>query len=100
MQESSNVIALPVEHEPIVITNPFRLWIRRRRDNICDSLGWLMERLGVPGAIQPFEIHDQVTGQHVVVTVSARFTVIQVNGRDYYFYRYSGKFDGTGMGCG
>ena len=96
----NDIVALPVDTEPTIITNPLRLWIRRRRDSLTDGLGWLMERLGVPGAIQPFEMQDELTGQHIKVTVSARFTVVQVNGRDYYFYRYTGHFDGTGMGCG
>ena len=100
MDLSTDIFPLPVSTAPTVITNPLRLWVRRRRDNLTDILGWLMKRLGVPGAIQPFEIHDELTGQHVKVKVSSRFTVIQVDGRDYYFYRYSGRFDGTGMGCG
>ena len=94
-----DVIPIPTSTVPTLVTNPVRLWIRRRRNSLTDGLGWLMESLGVPGAIQPFEIYDELTGQHVKVRVSARFTVIQVNGRDYYFYRYTGRFDGTGMGC-
>ncbi len=99
-----NVLPFP-ETEPAAapatyVTNPLRLWWMGMKDRVRLAFGRLMERLGVPGAVQPFEIHDELTGQHIKVTVSPTFTVIQVNGRDYYFYRYTGRFDGTGMGCG
>ena len=59
-----------------------------------------LNRLGLPGFIQPFEFEDLVTGQKLKFTVSPFFTVISIDGRDYYFYRHNGKFDGTGSGCG
>ena len=88
--------AMPIEAAATYGRLNWRHW----RSDIRARLGGLLNRMGVPGAIQPFEVHDGVTGQHIKVTVSSRFTVIQVNGRDYYFYRLTGRFDGTGMGCG
>ena len=61
--------------------------------------GRLLGRLGVPGAIRPVEINDQVTGLTIKVTVSPRFTMIKIDGRDFYFERLTGRFDGTGSGC-
>lgn len=50
----------------------------------------------LPGAIRPFEIHDKLTGQHLRITVSGMYTILHIDGRDYYFWRWSGGFDGTG----
>ena len=92
----NDIVALTTE--PAAATYGRRNW-RNWWPNIRGGLGGLLNRMGVPGAIQPFETHDALTGQHIKVTVSARFTKIQVDGRDYYFYRLTGGFDGTGMGC-
>lgn len=59
----------------------------------------LLRRTGFPGQIQDAVIDDSLTGQHVEVKVGLYFTKISVNGRDYYFHRLTGRFDGTGMGC-
>lgn len=65
-----------------------------------ELLGRLLNKVGVPGAVRNVHIKDALTGQEIDVHVSALFTRISVNGRDYYFTRATGKFDGTGMGCG
>jgi hypothetical protein len=71
------------------------IWTGRLQEVVCR----LLNRLGVPGAIQEATIDDHLTGQQVSVHVGTLFTRISVNGRDYYFHRLSGKFDGTGLGC-
>jgi hypothetical protein len=63
----------------------FRRWV-----------GHLLNRAGVPGALAPIEIHDHATGQHVAVAVGARIVRLTVNGRDFYFDRLTGRYDGTG----
>lgn len=60
----------------------------------------LLNRIGLPGAIQEATIDDVLTGQRVSIHVGTLFTRVSVNGRDYFFRRLSGKFDGTGTGCG
>jgi hypothetical protein len=65
-----------------------------------ERLGRLLQRLGIPGAVRNVTIKDALTGQEIAVHVGVLFTCISVNGRDYYFRRLTGKFDGTGMGCG
>jgi hypothetical protein len=56
-------------------------------------------RVGIPGFIQPKILDDPVTGQHIEIRLGLLFTVVSVDGRDYYFRRFSGKYDGTGSGC-
>ena len=59
----------------------------------------LLNRLGVPGAVKDITINDELTGQVIEVRVGVLFVCLSVNGRDYYFRRLTGKFDGTGYGC-
>jgi len=66
---------------------------------VSECLGRLLNRLGVAGAVKPMKISDSLTGQKMEIRVGLLFTRISVNGRDYYFNRLSGRFDGTGMGC-
>ena len=73
-----------------------RQWDKGRR-RFRRSLGRFLDWLGVPGFVQPMEVDDLVTGWHLSIRVSPLFTVISVEGRDFYFYRRNGKFDGTGM---
>ena len=63
------------------------------------SLSRLLSKLGFPCIVRPFEYTDQYTGNHIKITDLTLFTKISINGRDYYFHRLSGKFDGTGSGC-
>ena len=62
-------------------------------------IGNLANKIKVPGCVQPMEFTDQVTGNRVVIKNSPYYTKLSISGRDYYFNRFSGKFDGTGMGC-
>jgi hypothetical protein len=58
--------------------------------------GRVLTLFGAPGAIRSTEIEDEVAGQRVAVLVGEVFVCISVNGRDYYFDRFNGRFDGTG----
>ncbi len=62
--------------------------------------GILLRSLRIPGAISDTSITDPVTLQIIDISVGVFFTKISVNGRDYYFSRFTGKYDGAGMGCG
>ena len=70
------------------------------RGRIRRSIGQFMKNLRVPGAINDTHITDPVTHQTIKISVGILFTRLTVDGRDYYFNRFTGKFDGTGMGCG
>jgi hypothetical protein len=54
----------------------------------------------MPGTVRNGVINDELTGAHIEIRAGACFTRITVNGRDYYFRRFSGQYDGSGMGCG
>lgn len=71
------------------------VWIGRMRG----CAGRLASRLRVPGAIRNVVIKDEVTGQQITVNVGTLFIVVSIAGRDYYFHRFTGRFDGTGVGC-
>ena len=78
---------------PTANASRWTIWRSRITEAICL---WL-DRRGAPGAIQSMSYTDALAGQTVTVRVSHFYTVLTVNGRDYYFHRLSGKFDGTGM---
>ena len=69
------------------------------RDSIRILFARLMNRLGSPGRVADVEIHEH--GNRVAIRRGVLFTVINVNGIDLYFYRWSGKYDGWGRSvCG
>ena len=47
--------------------------------------------------IKPFVHHDNATGQTISLKESPFYTTLSIDGRDYYFIRETGEFDGTGM---
>lgn len=56
-----------------------------------------LQKIRFPGLIRPVEYHDPETGVLTFsVKTSPRYTVITVNGQEYYFLRENGRFDGTG----
>ncbi len=68
------------------------IWAGRARQ----CLGRVLNRIGMPGAIRPMEFKDKLAGQHLAVSIGELFVCISVSGRDYYFDRITGRFDGTG----
>ena len=62
------------------------------RGRAVELLGRLLNKLGVPGAVRNVHFKDALTGQEIDVQVSALYTRISVNGRDYYFHRITGRF--------
>ena len=80
---------------PVGGVSRLRIWLGR----VKAWAGNLANRLGLPGTIRPLRYLDPLTGCLIEVRVGNLFTVISVDGRDYYFRRFSGRFDGTGSGC-
>ena len=72
---------------------------RRLKDWVQSLVFGLLGTLRFPGLIKPLVYKDAVTGDFLQIETRKRFTVLSVNGRDYYFRRWTGKFDGTGFGC-
>jgi len=66
------------------------------RSRFRAGVGRVLNKLGVPAAIQPMEITDEITKQHVAIAIDDLFVCVSVDGRDYYFDRLTGRFDGTG----
>ncbi len=69
------------------------------KSRIRQYVGKILGRVQVPGVIASATINDSFSGQRLEIKVGAICTRISVNGRDYYFSRLSGKFNGTGSGC-
>jgi hypothetical protein len=46
------------------------------------------------------EFEDKLAGQRISTSVGELFVCVSVNGRDYYFDRITGRFDGTGWSPG
>jgi hypothetical protein len=89
----SHVVQLP--HPAVDGATWWQIWECRARM----LLGQIANRLGFGGLVQPITMDDPVTGQHIEIRVSSLFTEISVDGRDYYFRRLTGRYDGAGMGC-
>jgi len=69
------------------------------RSRLSVTLGLLLQRFRVPGAVRDSDIDDSEIGYRIRVRTGPLFTRININGRDYFFCRYTGRFDGTGSGC-
>ncbi len=63
------------------------------------TIGRILARFGFPGAVGDADILDELTGQNIRIRVGPLFTCIKANGRDFYFCRFPGRFDGSGSGC-
>ncbi len=72
-------------------------WLDVAHVELKQFMGKLIGYLGVPGLVKPMKIHDTLTNTNIQVRVSGLFTVISIDGRDYYFKRLTGKYDGSGM---
>ncbi len=60
-------------------------------------LGRILQALQRPGLVRPTAYEDPETHEVVfVVKTSPRYTTIIAGGREYYFLRENGKFDGIG----
>lgn len=98
MEPKIKLVLPPEEQKPVPATSGAS-WVSRTWSRIMLLMGSCMNKMGFPGAIQNVCIYDSLSQQHVEVHVGVLFTKLTVNGRDYYFSRYSGKFNGTGSGA-
>ncbi len=69
------------------------------RGRVITLIGRLLNNCRVPGVIADAVVDDKLTGQHIEIATGPLFTRLSVNGRDYYFRRLTGEYDGSGMGC-
>lgn len=59
-------------------------------------LGRLLSWMRVPGFVQSFKYEDAKTGQRVEIRLSPRYTILSIDGKEFFFRRETGAFDGTG----
>ena len=55
----------------------------------------MLERFRVPARIKEFEYVDPSTDEAIYLSTGARYSVLHVGGRQYFFDRLTGRFDGT-----
>lgn len=67
-------------------------------ERIKQRAGYLFNSLGVPGFVKPTKVYDRLTNTHIEVRLGGSFTVVSVGGKDYYFRRFTGEYEGSGMG--
>ena len=60
-------------------------------------LGWILNKLGLPGFVGDTEFRSRKLAAHVRVRRRRLFTIVSVNGLDVYFRRLTGRLDGVGM---
>ena len=67
----------------------FRGWLRH-------AYGVALERFHTPAKIREFECVDASTNETVYLSTGARYSVLHVGDKRYFFERTTGRFDGTG----
>ena len=86
-------IPLAEESPPLLIeTNEFKIIYR----DLKYFLRRLVARILPARAPQDYDKVDPVTNLHIRVKTSPFYLTFSVNERDFYWNRWSGKFDGTG----
>lgn len=58
--------------------------------------GWVLEKLRSPARVREFEYVDPITNETVYLSTGARYSVLHVGDRQFFFDRLTGRFDGTG----
>ena len=67
--------------------------VSERHETVRD----LYQEFGCTAVIRPFSYKDEITGETVSVTISPQYSILTVGGREYYFKRESGAFDGSAI---
>jgi hypothetical protein len=95
MLENRDLI-VPVEHHSrFFAESPVRMAWMRFRDFLATAAGWYLEKTGAPARLREFEFVDPETDETVYLSTTARFAVLSVGARRFYFDRLNGKYDGT-----
>jgi hypothetical protein len=66
------------------------------RSNVRYLLGICLEYFGAPARVREFEYVDPVTNDTVYLATGARYSVLHVGCKAFFFNRVTGQFDGTG----
>ena len=65
-------------------------------DSLRNVYGRFLERIHAPAKIREFEYVDPVTNETIYLSTGARYSVLHVGGKQLFFCRTTGRFDGTG----
>jgi hypothetical protein len=93
MKTSANVVNFPYSSRSV---RDGATMMDIARSRLRMGIGRMLNKLRVPAAIQPIDILDEFTEQHIAVNIDGLFVRVSIDGRDYYFDRITGRFDGTG----
>ena len=97
-EDTAKILQLPIRdkgHPPTGHASRYDVLIGRFKECFYR----LLDYLHFPAVVRNWNFEDELTGQTVELRIGLFFTRLRINGRDYYFRRLSGKFDGTGYGC-
>ena len=70
------------------------LW-RKTNIGVRRFMGQLLEKAHAPAHIREFEYVDLDTNEIVYLSTGAQYSVLHVGGKQFYFERLTGRFDGT-----
>jgi len=70
------------------------LW-RRIRSSVRHLIGAGLEFVNAPAKIKEFEYVDPETNDTVYLSTGARYSVLHVGDKQFFFERTTGRFDGT-----
>ena len=79
-------------------TNKIKIFWWNTKDRIKTGIASVFDFIGIPPMVNDVDIPDYASGIYLRISHSKRFTIVSVNGRDFWFNRLTGKFDGTGTG--
>lgn len=65
-------------------------------DRFRALVGRILQKMHIPGFVSDTTCNDLVTGDQIRIINSPLAVCISINNRDYYFDRFTGKFNGTG----
>jgi hypothetical protein len=69
---------------------------RNAASRVRGIVGNGLERLHAPARIREFEYVDPVTNEIIYLSTGARYSVLHVGVKRFFFDRVTGQFDGTG----
>jgi hypothetical protein len=79
----------------IFITSRRQLLLQNCVDRLHGLMGRALEALHTPAKIREFEYVDQNTNETVYLSTGARYSVLHVGDKQFFFDRFTGRFDGT-----
>jgi hypothetical protein len=91
----SKVSMTPHPENTLIV--PGRVQLRQRiQDWVRQKIGRVLEALHAPAKIKEFECVDPITNEIVYLSTGARYSVLHVGSKRFFFDRLTGRFDGTG----